>query len=41
MMVEFITTSAKPVHTTGGKGKDIPPVDSYAVKSYQKAVLTR
>jgi len=41
MMVEFMTTSAKPVDTTGGTGKDIPAVNNYAIKSYQKAVLIR
>jgi len=41
MHIEFITTAAKPINTTGGSTKDIPPVDSYAVKSYQKAILTR
>ncbi len=41
MIVEFITTSAKAINTTGGTSKDIPAVESYAVKSYQKAVLTK
>lgn len=37
---EFITMYAKPV-TTGKGDKDIPFVDSYQTKSYQKAVLSR
>jgi hypothetical protein len=39
--VEFYTTSAKPITTTGKGDKEIPFVDSYQVKGYQKAVLTR
>lgn len=41
MMVEFITTAAKGMNTTGGTSKDVPSVSSYAVKSYQKAVLIK
>jgi len=41
MMVEFFSISAKPVSTTGGTSEDIPPVESYSVKSYQKAVLKK
>lgn len=41
LVVEFYTTSAKPINLTGGTDKDIPPVDSYRVKSYQKAVLKK
>lgn len=41
MHVEFFTVSAKPVNRTGGTSADIPPVDSYAVKGYQKAVLKK
>jgi len=40
MYVEFITLSATPVRTSGGRD-DTPSVTSYAVKSYQKAVLKR
>jgi hypothetical protein len=39
--VEFFNVSAKAVNKTGGTSADIPPVDSYAVKSYQKAVLKK
>lgn len=39
LIAEFIAIDKKPVATTGGKDADTPPVDSYAVKSYQKAVL--
>lgn len=39
--VEFYSISAKPVSTTGKGDKDSPFVNSYQVKSYQKAVLVR
>jgi hypothetical protein len=39
--VEFYSISAKPINTTGKGDKEIPFVDSYHVKSYQKAVLLR
>lgn len=39
MNITFHTLSAKPVQTTGGTGKDVPPVSSYAVRGYQAAVL--
>lgn len=41
LVVEFISVQAKPVATTGKGTEDIPFVDSYQVKSYQKAVLKR
>ena len=41
MTIEFTTTSSKPVQTTGLGTEDSPRVDSYAVRSYQKAVLHR
>lgn len=41
LIAEFYSISAKPVNTTGGSSKDIPPVQSYATKSYQKAVLKK
>lgn len=41
LLVEFITTSAKPASITGGTAATIPAVDSYAVKGYQKAVLVK
>lgn len=40
LIVEFYNISVKPIATTGGT-KDSPPVDSYKVASYQKAVLLR
>jgi hypothetical protein len=41
MIVEFYSFPSKPIATTGGTSKDIPPVDSYAVRAYQRAVLSR
>ncbi|MGB3005422.1 MAG: hypothetical protein WBC06_02860 [Chitinophagaceae bacterium] len=41
LMVEFFSIGAKPLLTTGKGTEDSPPVDSYKVGSYQKAVLTR
>ena len=41
LIVEFISLTAKPVATTGQGTKEIPSVDSYGVKSYQKAILER
>jgi hypothetical protein len=41
MHVEFISYAVKPVVTTGGTSKDIPPVDSYKILSLQKGVLKR
>lgn len=38
---EFYTISAQPITITGKGTKDIPSVNSYQVKSYQKAVLYR
>jgi hypothetical protein len=39
--VEFYNVVAKPIATTGKGDKEIPFVDSYQVRSYQKAVLTK
>jgi hypothetical protein len=39
--VEFITYAAKPLKATGGTSNDVPPVDSYQVKSVQRGVLKR
>ncbi len=39
--VEFITYAAKPLTTTGGTSNDIPPVDSYQVRSIQSGVLKK
>ncbi|MBX9783277.1 MAG: hypothetical protein K2X48_08295 [Chitinophagaceae bacterium] len=41
MHVEFISYAAKPVATTGGTSKDIPPVDSYKILSLQKGILQK
>lgn len=41
LMVEFYSYPVKPVATTGGTDKDTPPVDSYAIRSYQRAVLVK
>ena len=39
--VEFYNTSVKPVAVTGKGTQDSPIVNSFQVKSFQKAVLTR
>ena len=41
LMVEFFSISSKPVSKTGGSNEKTPPVESYGVKSFQKAVLRR
>ena len=41
LLVEFYTISAKPIAATGGKSEDIPAVDSYSFKGYQKGVLKK
>jgi hypothetical protein len=41
LYVEFYSISAKPVAVTGKGTSDSPLVNSYQVKSYQKAVLSR
>jgi hypothetical protein len=41
LAVEFFSISAKPVATTGKGNEEAPFVDSYGIKSYQKAVLSR
>jgi hypothetical protein len=41
MMVEFYSITAKPVATTGKGTEESPSVDSFGVKSYQKAILTK
>jgi hypothetical protein len=38
---EFITYTTKPIATTGGTSADIPPVDSYQIKSVQRGVLKK
>lgn len=39
LVAEFYSIAAKPVATTGQGTNDSPKVDSYAIKSYQRAVL--
>lgn len=41
LMVEFFSISSQPVATTGKGTEESPAVDSYGVRSYQKAVLQR
>ena len=41
LIVEFYSIGAKPVNTTGKGDEEVPYVQSYAVSSYQKAVLSR
>ena len=41
LFVEFYSFSAKPLSTTGKGDAETPFVDSYQMKGYQKAVLTR
>ena len=41
MIVEFISYPLKSVRTSGKGNKEIPFVESYAVKSFQRAVLSR
>lgn len=41
LMVEFLTLGKAPISSTGLGTQDSPTVDSYAVKSYQRAVLYR
>ncbi len=39
--VEFVTYNSKPLNTTGGNSKEIPPVESYQIKSVQRGVLKK
>lgn len=41
LYLEFVTYQSKPIATTGKGDKEVPLVDSYAVKSYQRAILTK
>ena len=41
LIVEFISYPLKSVRTSGKGNKEIPFVESYAVKSFQRAVLSR
>lgn len=41
LVAEFYSITAKPVNTTGSGTDDSPKVDSYATRSYQKAIMKR
>jgi hypothetical protein len=41
LMVEFISYPTKPLTVTGKGTEEVPSVDSYEIRSYQKAVLVR
>jgi hypothetical protein len=41
LIVEFISYVAKPIAKTGKGSEDSPFVDSYAIKSFQRAVLKK
>ena len=41
LIVEFIAFAAKPVSKTGLGTEDVPYVDSYQVRTYQRAVLKK
>ncbi len=41
LIVEFIAYGAKPLATTGKGNENSPFVDSYAIKSFQRAVLKK
>lgn len=41
LYVEFINYQSKPVATTGKGDTEVPYVDSYAIKSYQRAILSK
>lgn len=41
LMIEFYSMGAKPIITTGKGTDESPAVDSYQMRSYQKAILLR
>lgn len=41
LIAEFYSYSSTPIATTGGTDKETPPVDSYEIKSYQRAVMKK
>lgn len=41
LIAEFYSISSKPITTSGGTSEDIPTVNSYAAKAYQKAILKK
>jgi hypothetical protein len=41
LMIEFYSIEANPIATTGKGTEESPSVESYSIRSYQKAVLHR
>ena len=41
LLVEFASYPTKPVRTSGAGTEELPTVESYSVRSYQKAILSR
>jgi hypothetical protein len=41
LIAEFYGTSASPVTTSGSGTEDIPTVNSYSIRTYQKAILKK
>ena len=41
LAVEFYSLSAQPARQSGGTSADVPPVASYALKGFQKALLKK
>jgi hypothetical protein len=41
LIIEFYNTSSKPINTSGSTTTEMPQVNSYEVKTYQKAILRR
>ena len=41
LMIEFFSIGAQSVNKSGGTSEEVPVVESYAIKSFQKAVLRR
>jgi hypothetical protein len=41
LVLEMITTSNNPLHSTGGTNEKIPVVHSYSIQGYAKAILKR
>lgn len=41
LVAEFYSITAKPISTTGKGNEDIPFVNSYAARAYQKAILQK
>lgn len=41
LVAEFYAMGSKAVNTTGGGSEEIPPVDSYSINSFQRAVLKK